>query len=86
MKQILNHFNSALLSGNVCNAANVGIEIALFHKNRNGSKRPIANVSKTLTETPRSYSQIRRDFVNCSWCKEILLLSLWSKIYYCNRS
>ena len=33
----------------------------LFHRYPDGSERPIANVSKTLTETQRKYSQVHKE-------------------------
>ena len=33
----------------------------LFHRYPDGSERPIANASKTLTETQRKYSQVHKE-------------------------
>ena len=33
----------------------------MFHRYKDGSERPIANASKTLTETQRRYSQIQKE-------------------------
>ncbi len=45
------HFDPAKQIGISCDASNVGIGAVLFHRYDDGSERPIANVSKTLTET-----------------------------------
>jgi len=33
----------------------------LFHRYSDGTERPIANISKTLTESQRDYSQIQKE-------------------------
>ena len=53
---VLAHFDPSLLIGISCNASNVGIDVVLFHRFQDGQERPIANVSKTLTESQRKYS------------------------------
>ncbi|XP_012941600.2 uncharacterized protein LOC106012630 [Aplysia californica] len=57
----LAHFNPALEVGISCDASDVGIGCVLFHRYSDGSERPIANVSKTLTQTQRRYSQIQKE-------------------------
>ena len=58
---VLAHFDPSLPIGVACDASEVGIGAVLFHRYTDGSERPIANVSKTLTETQRKYSQIQRE-------------------------
>ena len=58
---MLAHFQSSVPIGISCDASEVGIGAVLFHRYQDGSERPIANVSKTLTETQHRYSQIQKE-------------------------
>ena len=58
---MLAHFGSSLPIGISCDASNVGIDAMLFHRFHDGQERPIANASKTLTESQRKYSQIQKE-------------------------
>eukprot|EP00731_Ephydatia_muelleri_P034216 Em0051g8a len=58
---ILVHFNPTLPIGISCDASEVGLGAVLFHRYSDGSERPIANASKTLTNTQRGYSQIQKE-------------------------
>ena len=55
------HFDPSLPVGVSCVASEVGLGAVLFHRYGNGSERPIANISKTLTDTQRRYSQIQKE-------------------------
>ena len=52
--------NPDLTIGICCDASSVGIGATLFHRFADGSERPIANVSKTLSQSQRNYSQIQK--------------------------
>ena len=58
---ILVHFDPSLPIGISCDASEVGLGAVLFHRYSDGSERPIANASKTLTSTQRGYSQIQKE-------------------------
>jgi len=58
---VLTHFDPSLPLGVACNASAVGIGATLFHRYSDGSERPIANISKTLTASQRNYSQIQKE-------------------------
>ena len=58
---VLAHFDPSLDIGIACDASDCGIGAVLFHRYSDGSERPIANVSKTLSQTQRKYSQIHKE-------------------------
>ena len=58
---VLAHYDPSLELGIFCDASEVGIGAVLFHPYSDGNERPIANVSKTLTDTHRRYSQIHTE-------------------------
>ena len=58
---VLAHFDPSLDIGVSCDASEVGIGAVLFHRYPDGSERPIANISKTLTATQTRYSQIQKE-------------------------
>ena len=57
----LAHSDPSLDIGIACDASDSGIGAVLFHRYSDGSERPIANVSKTLSQTQRKYSQIHKE-------------------------
>ena len=59
--QVLVHFDPNKTLVLACVASNVGTGAVLVHHYPNGSERPIANMSKTLTAAERNYSQIRKE-------------------------
>ena len=60
---VLAHYNPFLGLGIPCDASEVGIGAVLFHRYPDGSERPVANVSKTLSDMQcrYMYSQIHKE-------------------------
>ena len=58
---VLAHYEPNLPLGLACDASSVGVGAVLFHKYPDGSERPIAYASKSLTSAERHYSQIERE-------------------------
>ena len=58
---VLAHFNPTQQIGISCDASDVGVGVVLFHCYDDGSERPIANTSKTLTQMQHRYSQIQKE-------------------------
>ena len=58
---VLVHFNPNQEIGISCDASEVGLGVVLFHRYADGCERPIANASKTLTDTQRNYSQVQKE-------------------------
>ena len=55
---VLSHFDPKLPLGVACDASSVGVGAVLFHKYSDGSERPIAYASKSLTSAEKNCSQI----------------------------
>ena len=58
---MLAHFNPSVDIGISCDTSDCGIGAVLFHSFPDGSERPTANVSKTLSPAQRRYSQIHKE-------------------------
>ena len=58
---VLAHFDPTVPVGISCDASEVGLGAVLFHRYSDGSERPVAHVSKTLSDAQRNYSQIQKE-------------------------
>ena len=58
---VLAHYDPKLPVGLACDASSIGVGAVLFHKYSDGSERPIAYASKSLTSAEKNYSQIERE-------------------------
>ena len=58
---VLAHYNPDLPLGLACDASAVGIGAVIYHKYQDGTERPIAYASKTLSKAEQNYSQIERE-------------------------
>ena len=58
---VLAHFDPDIPIGLACDASAVGIGAVIYHKYENGTERPIAYASKTLSSSEKNYSQIERE-------------------------
>ena len=58
---VLAHYDPKLPVGLACDASSIRVGAVLFHKYPDGSERPIAYASKSLTSAEKNYSQIERE-------------------------
>jgi len=58
---LLANFDQSVPVGIACDASSVGLGAVLFHKYPDGSERPIAFASKSLSDAERKYSQIEKE-------------------------
>ena len=58
---VLAYFDPSCPIGISCDASESGVGAVLFLRYKDNSKRPIANASKTLTDTQKRYLQIQKE-------------------------
>ena len=65
--KILVHYDPKLPVKLDCDASSVGIGAVLSHQMKDGTERPIAFASRSLTKAERNYSQIEREALSIVW-------------------
>ena len=65
--KVLVHYNPKLPLKLDCDASSVGIGAVLSHVQSDGTEKPIAYASRSLTKAERNYSQIEREALSIIW-------------------
>ena len=60
-EQVIEHYDPALPVRLACDASPTGISAVLSHVMPDGSERPVAFASQSLTKTERKYTQIDKE-------------------------
>ena len=66
-RRVLTHFDPALPVILVCDASPIGIGAVLSHVMPDGSERPVAFASQSLTKTERKYAKIDQEALSVVW-------------------
>jgi len=77
-KQVLTHYDLSLPLWLACVASPVGIGVVLSHVMTEGTERPTAFASRTLTKTEQKYLQIDREALTIVWgVKKFYVYLFW---------
>ena len=65
--RVFTHFNPDLPVVVACDSSSYGLDAVLSHRMPDGSERPIAYASRSLTQTEKKFAQIEKDALGLYW-------------------
>ena len=80
------HFDPSLPLGLATDASQVGVGATLFHRLPDGSEKPTANASKTLTPAQRRYTQIQKEALAIVFGFKKFYQFLWKTFFFSSRT
>ena len=76
--EVLAHYDTAVPLKLDCDVSAYGVGAVLSHLYEDGSERPIAYASRTLSSAERNYAQIEKEgLALIFWSEEISQISIW---------
>ena len=65
--RVFTHFNPDLPVVVACDSSSYGMGAVLSHRMPDGSERPVAYASRSLTQTEKKFAQIEKDALGLYW-------------------